>query len=195
MPAEGAPIFRHAHHDVIRIFDADRSADRVFDGKERGGGPGGQDAEVLLLSQVGVAKKPPPIKLQLHHVGILAGASNQPTVDQSTGVAEASSQLADGQRPLDRRNGFPHPLEIIPGDSVGHRSVRAFGHLAGRFDRADDNVIGPEPLDLLLCFETDPLADGQQPNHAGHADEDAQHRQERSQGVQQQALDAELPGS
>jgi hypothetical protein len=48
---------------------------------------------------------------------------------------------------------------------------------------------------LLLGFLANPFADGQQPNHAGDADEDTEHRQCGTHWVEQKAFNAELPSA
>ena len=49
-----------------------------------------------------------------------------------------------------------------------------------------------EALDLALSLDTDPFADRQQPNDAGHADKDTNDREQRAQRVQEQTLHAQL---
>ncbi len=60
--------------------------------------------------------------------------------------------------------------------------------LPGRMGRGEQDVVGPQFLDLFLSFSCDPLTDRQQPDDAGDSDEDAQDRQQRSQWMHQQAL-------
>ena len=56
-------------------------------------------------------------------------------------------------------------------------------------------LLAPSPSICSWALRLIPSPMAKQPNHAGHADEDAQHRQQRPQGVQEQALDAQLPGA
>lgn len=46
--------------------------------------------------------------------------------------------------------------------------------LAGWLERADHDRVSAEALDLLLGFDANAFADGQQPNNAGHPDEDTE---------------------
>jgi hypothetical protein len=73
--------------------------------------------------------------------------------------------------------------------------MRRGTHFGRWFNRADNDVFRAEALDLPSGRLADALADGQKPNHAGHADEDTQHGQERPQGMQREALEAELQGA
>ena len=55
----------------------------------------------------------------------------------------------------------------------------------------EDDVVGTEFLDLLLSLAGDPLTNRQQPDHAGDSDENAEHRQKRTQRVQQKTLQSD----
>src|SRR5690606_7946227 len=59
--------------------------------------------------------------------------------------------------------------------------------------RANDDIFGPQAGDLLLRFDANAFANGQQPNHARNAHKNAQNGEQRPQRVQEQALDTKNP--
>ena len=150
---------------------------------------------VLLELDFAVGDEVPAFDVQPRDFGVFGSAAHQPPVDGAIAIAQLAADLADRDGALDRGNRLDDPRVVFPQQAIGQDEAGVVaGNLQGLL-RADHDVVGPQALDLLLGLDADPFADGQQPDHAGDADEDPQHRQQRPQGVHEQALDAQLPGS
>ena len=136
----------------------------------------------------------PRSDLELRHVGILGCAADQTTVELAVLELKLTTHLSDRNRAFDGRYGGHEHVVFFASQSVGGQALA--GHLlARRLDGPNHDRVGPEALDLTLGFVTDPFGDRQQPNHAGHADEDPQDGQDRTHRVKPQAFDPELNGT
>ena len=173
----------------------DRAAQRFLVAEEPLGHAGGQDTTGRLLAEIDRSDETPAIGFQPGHLGVVRSAGDKPAVDHPVAVAETAAQLPNPEGRADGGDRLDQPLIVRPGEAVRQDAPVPLHHLAGRFLRPHDDVVGPQPFDLLLRLAADPLADGQKPDHARHADEDPQHRQQRAERMERQALDAQPPGA
>lgn len=193
----GAGFIDDAHDFVVAIFDADGGLQRVLVGEEFADEALGDDANVALEALVGVAEKAAG-----DDVDILNESVGGEGADDLTGFliaveADVFANDAQGNNPLNPRNGVLNSSDVLVGDAVFDGEGFAAGVLLvvlGWLDAVDDDVLAAEALDAFLRFEGSAFSDREHRDDGANPEDDPQHGEARAQLVQQEALDAKLDG-
>jgi hypothetical protein len=118
----------------------------------------------------------PTLDLQTRHFGVVRCAADQAGFHGPVTVTYLAPHFANRNRVYDGGDRFDQHREIFAQQAVGQNEAVAVGvGRAQRLDRTDHDVLGTQTFDLLLGLLTDSLTNGQQPNDARNADEDAEH--------------------
>ena len=118
---------------------------------------------------------------QTGDICILRSATHQPPVNGFyiciAGVRKFLWQFPNGQYAVDGGDGISDEATFVPSDAKSIDLANISTAFIWRFDTSDDDIFGAEIFNLALSFLADPFTDGQQPNDACHANEDAEHCQ------------------
>ena len=148
----GCAFLDDADHDVVQILHANRPSERVFDRKQPLGDARRQHAHVAFELHVGVGEKPPTLGLEMCDRRVFGRAAHQASIHQVRAAAKFSPQLTHRQGAIDRGDRFREAFEIAASEAICHHAPRglAVGRVATRLDRANNDVVGSQSLDLLL---------------------------------------------
>ena len=146
----------------------------------------------FLLVKVG--DKMPLGHFKLRQFSVERRGSDQSSVDFFGLDGKGATNFTHRHHFRDGRNGFFDPFKILPLETIGGHGPASDIHQVGigGLDGTNDDIIRAETLDLFLRLEADSFADGHEPNDAGHADKNAEHRQHGAHGMQQKTFDAQL---
>jgi hypothetical protein len=165
----------------------------VFQGEKAFGNLGSQNAVVFFAKHIRMGNEPTSVHFQADNLGILRRATHKPPVQGTWSVTKPPAKLPNRYRLDNRGNCGGQTFIVIAGYAVRNQSPGSFRHFRRGLNRSDNDVIGPELLDLFLGFPPDSFADRNKPNDTGNTDENAQYRKPRPQRVKEKTFDAELP--
>ena len=194
MPPEGVFDLGLADDDVKLLVDLNELADRILVGKQHLGRFVADHGDVVDLLQILVAKEPAAGHAQVVHLQILRRATDDPHVGHLVEIAGFLANLAHRHGLLQRGHVGHDAVVVVAQQAVGDDEPAAARDVGRGLGAAHDDVVGAQIFDLLLGLVADALAHRDQPDHGGHADEDAQDGQPRAKLVQQQAFEAQPQG-
>ena len=153
-----------------------------------------QNAIVASMRVLIIREEAPFEHCDLNDVNVRRRATDEATVDLPATVLKGLLIVFNRRGIHDRGNRLREPLKVGASQSVLrklHTAAPAGGRksLVRRLDCTDDDIVGAQTLNLLLCFLANPFANRHKPNDACDPDKNTKDRKQGAHRVQVQALD------